>query len=89
MEQNSRSVQYCNGTDGNGIFLWATIYNIHVYQSYMYIHVCTCMYILYMHMWIIDLLAGCDDGTFGGCAAFCGVEVSRLTPACVGIVLSA
>ena len=30
-------------------FLWATIHNIHVYQSYMYIHVCTCMYILYMH----------------------------------------
>ena len=42
-----------------------------------------------MHMWNIDILAGCEEGTLGGCAAFCGVEVSRLIPACVRMVLSA
>ena len=26
----------------------------------LHVHTCTCMYMMYMHMWIIDLLAGCD-----------------------------
>ena len=42
---------------------------------------CTCV--------IIDILGGCEDSKLGEGAAFCGVEVSRLIPACVRIVLSA
>ena len=57
--------------------------------TFMYFTYQSSMYMLYMHMCNIDILGGCEDGKLGEGAAFCGVEVSRLIPACVRIVLSA